>query len=146
MPAELAVAGLPKRTAGFELPRVGHVLSARAAAAVAGGRAELDEILEARADVVRTTEGAQQLARGGPAAAAGHGGVMAAQQCQRKNARHHQANASRVAHVVVGGRPGAHHSGSGLPPEPVGEGLLLAGPLQYVKCQSEKFQNFSEHF
>ena len=31
-------------------------------------------------------------------------------------------------------------------PEPVGEGLLLAGPLQYVKCQSEKFQNFSEHF
>ena len=38
------------------------------------------------------------------------------------------------------------HSGSGLPREPVGEGLLLAGPLQYVKCQSEKFQNFSENF
>ena len=41
---------------------------------------------------------------------------------------------------------GKLHSGSGLPPEPVGEGLLLAGPLQYVKCQSEKFQNFSENF
>ena len=46
------------------------------------------------------------------------------------------------------GGEATNNSGSGLSVtycKPVGEGLLLAGPLQYVKCQSEKFQIFSEN-